>query len=72
MVTLAVLVVAVQTLLLELDLVDLEHQGKEMLAALDLVALIGLAVVAVAHLLLEQITQLHKLVVLVVRVVQAA
>jgi hypothetical protein len=53
----AVLVVAVQTLLLELVMVALGHQDKVAQAVLDLVALTGLAAAAAALLRLVQITQ---------------
>jgi len=72
MATLGVLVAVVQTLFLELEMVVLEHQGKETLAALGQVALTGLEAVAVVHLLLVQITQPQTQVALVEQELQAA
>jgi hypothetical protein len=57
MAILAALVGEAQTLLLELELVALEHQDKETLAAQALAVLIGLVVVAAALLRLVQIIQ---------------
>jgi hypothetical protein len=68
MAILVVLVVAVQTPLLELAMAALEHLGKETLAALALAALTGLVVVAAALLRLVQITQPYKQAVLAVLV----
>ena len=57
MAILGVLVAVVQTLLLELELVGLEHLDKVTQVVLSPVVLTGLAVVAVELLRLVQITQ---------------
>jgi hypothetical protein len=58
MVTLAALVVAVQTLLLVLVMAEQVHLGKVLLVVLVLAALTGLVVAAAELPLLVQITQL--------------